>query len=348
MCVVDIALLFNPPLTDRALGTTLDARLTVFTQELKTNDYIKGAISYTAGALWPFRLVSCVWKDLLAKHGGETLSLETNTPVTSVDVGDLKTSQEFAYKVTTTRGILHCNHIVHATNGFATQFVPGLRNKMTGTLAHMSAQRPGHLFPNKNGDRSWSVFYGPAYDYVTQRPSVDGKPGDIMLGGGFSRSHGEGLSVVGVWDDSRMDALPIAHLGGIFPTIFEPNWGTESDGGRMKAAWSGIVSPTGDFRPFVGRLHPKLVGRTHNMAKDKRGVQPGEWISAGYSGDGMIWAWLSGTAVGLMLAGSDTEDVPSTPGLLGGRLADWFPKELEPTLERVKKADLQKLFELLF
>ncbi|KAI0392455.1 FAD dependent oxidoreductase [Xylariaceae sp. FL0594] len=316
-------------------------------EEFKTNSYVKGAISYTAGALWPFRLVSSVWRDLLTNYSSRVLSLETDTPVTSVDLA-APGSSAFAYKVTTGRGVIQCNHVVHATNAFATQYIPGLKNKMTGALAHMTAQRPSRLFPSNSGERSWSLIYGSAFDYATQRPSEDGKPGDIMLGGGFSRSEGEGLSTVGVWDDSRLDALPIAHLGGIFPTIFEPNWGAESEGGgRMKAVWSGIISPTGDLRPFVGRLDPKLTGREHKMAEDKRGVKPGEWISAGYSGDGMVWAWLSGTAVGLMLAGSGTEDVPPSPGIPGGRLASWFPNELEPSLERVKKADLQNLLETL-
>jgi hypothetical protein len=77
-----------------------------------------------------------------------------------------------------------------------------------------------------------------------------------------------------------------------------------------------------------------------------RGVQPGEWVSAGYCGDGMVWAWLSGTAVGLKLAGSEADNVPKMPGTLGGRLEDWFPNELEPTLQRVKKANLENLVDM--
>ncbi|KAI0156574.1 FAD dependent oxidoreductase [Xylariaceae sp. FL1272] len=315
-------------------------------KKFKANAYIKGAISYTAGALWPFRFVSCVWKDLLDRFDSH-LSLEMNTPVTKIKASPPLAASQFAYVVTTGRGDIRCNQIVHATNGFTTQFVPGLKNKMTGLLAHMSAQRPGKSFPDINGDRSWSVFYNGAFDYVTQRPSREGKPGDIMLGGGFSRSANDGMSTIGIWDDSKMDALPVAHIGGIFPTIFEPRWGAEDEGGRMKSTWSGIVCATGDLCPFVGPLDPKLTGRESGISSQEAGPHAGEWVAAGYSGDGMVWAWLSGTAAGLMLNGSENEVIMNQPGMLDGRLYDWFPRELEPTAQRLKKANLENLLELL-
>ncbi|KAI8625836.1 FAD dependent oxidoreductase [Xylariaceae sp. FL1651] len=316
-------------------------------KRFEANGYVRGAMSYTAGALWPFRLVSCVWKDLLAEFENY-LSLETDTPVTSIETSKTQSQHGYAYEVTTTRGTIRCNHVVHATNGFTTQFVPGLKNKMTGFLGQMSAQRPGGSFSDRNGDRSWSVVYGKSFDYATQRPTVNGKPGDIMLGGGSSRAQNDGFSAVGIWDDSKMDALSISHISGIFPTVFEPRWGDEAEGGRIKTTWSGIVCVTGDLRPFVGFLDPKLTGRKPGISKEIRGVQPGEWVSAGYCGDGMVWAWLSGTALGLMLAGSEAENVPKEPGTPGGRLADWFPSELKPTLQRVKKANLENLAEIFF
>ncbi|KAI1269940.1 FAD dependent oxidoreductase [Xylariaceae sp. FL1019] len=315
-------------------------------EKFQTNAYIKGAISYTAGALWPFRFVSCVWKDLLDRFESQ-LSLEMNTPVTKVEASPPLATNRSAYAVTTDRGTIRCNQIVHATNGFTTQFVPGLKNKMTGILAHMSAQRPGKAFPDLNGERSWSIFYNGSFDYVTQRPSHGGKPGDIMLGGGFSRSANEGLSTIGIWDDSKMDALPVAHISGIFPTVFEPRWGAEGEGGRIKSTWSGIVCPTGDLCPFVGPLDPKLTGREFGISSQTPGPHAGEWVAAGYSGDGMVWAWLSGTAVGLMLNGSENEVITKQPGMLDGRLYDWFPRELEPTAQRLKKANLENLLELL-
>ncbi|RYP16151.1 hypothetical protein DL765_005288 [Monosporascus sp. GIB2] len=320
----------------------------------EVNNCVKGAISYTAGALWPFRFVSCVWKGLLTKYE-KSLSLETGTSVLSIGS---QSGDGYAYEVTTNRGVVKCNHVVHATNGFATQFIPGLRGKMTGVLGTMSAQPPGDKFPDLNGERSWSVIYGKAFDYATQRPTTaDGRPGDIMLGGGFDRSRDQGASVVGVWDDSRTEALPLAHLGGIFPTIFEPNWGREpspeEEGSRTRQAWSGVICATGDLLPFVGRLDPRLTSRPEragakahvNAESSGCAAQPGEWISAGYSGDGMVWAWLSGMALGIMISGGETEDLPEAPGRPGGLLSDWFPPELLPSLSRVKKAGLENFIE---
>ncbi|KAF3025636.1 hypothetical protein E8E14_013203 [Neopestalotiopsis sp. 37M] len=316
-------------------------------KKFDVNKFIVGAISYTAGALWPYRFVSSVWRDLLDKFD-ENLSIETKTAVTDIQIGGAESA---AYSVVTNRGTIKCNHIVHATNGFAGQFVPGLRGKLSSLLAHMSAQRPGKQFPDYDGSRSWSVIYGKsAFDYITQRPTVNGVPGDIMLGGGFDRSRDQGLSVIGRYDDSSeaIDALTVNHIGNIFPTIFSPRWGDDQEGGRIKKYWTGIVALTGDLLPFVGRLDPKLTGRRPRSVQTPGGVSAGEWIAAGYCGDGMVWAWLSGTALGAMITGSDKGKLPITPGHPGGRLEDWFPHELEPSLKRVEKADIANMMDMMF
>jgi len=329
---------------------------------LGTNSSVRGAISYTAGALWPFRFVSSVWNSLLTDFP-EYISLETHTPVTSISAAlSQSSSTSYAYEVGTPRGIIRCKHIVHATNAFAGQYIPGFRGKLTGALAHMTAQRPGTNFPPQyDGSHSWSLIYGNAFDYTTQRPhGADGSAGDIMHGGGLNRGANEGMSAFGVWDDSIVDPLPMAHLGGILPTIFEPNWGPDSPEGRVRKSWTGIIAATGDWLPFVGRLDPSLTGRpsaapalrttasqpsSSPPATSWSDVASGEWVSAGYCGDGMVWAWLCGTALGHMVIGSDLLDLPEAPGRPGGRVVDWFPHELLATPKRVKKAGLEGLAE---
>ncbi|KAH7021158.1 FAD dependent oxidoreductase-domain-containing protein [Microdochium trichocladiopsis] len=322
---------------------------------LGVNSFIKGAITYTAGALWPFRFVSCVWKSLLEDFP-DHISLETHAPVTSIAT-TASSSSGHAYQVGTPRGIIKCRHVVHATNAFAGQYIPGFRGKITGALAHMTAQRPGTKFPQSDGSQSWSLVYGNAFDYTTQRPQgPDGSAGDIMHGGGLNRGANEGMSAFGVWDDSITDPLPMAHLGGVLPTIFEPSWGPDAPEGRIKKSWTGIVAATGDWLPFVGRLDPTLTGRSP-LSSDSTshsssgagpgysGVPPGEWVSAGYCGDGMVWAWLCGTALGLMISGAELRELAEAPGRPGGRVVDWFPHELLATPARVKKAGLEGLAE---
>ncbi|KAL8299272.1 hypothetical protein RB593_009253 [Gaeumannomyces tritici] len=337
--------------------------------KFKANHHVLGAISYKAGALWPYRLVSSVWKTLLSEFP-ETLSIETGTPATSIDVlGKTDTSasqpgapqpdQDFPYLISTPRGAFRARHVVHATNAYMSNLVPGLRGKATGVLAHMTAQRPGVDFPRAGGGWSWSTVYaGQAYDYITQRPdTAAGEPGELMIGGGFTCAPKQGGDMIGVYDDSRLDALTVAHLEGIMPTVFRPRWGADEGGGggpRVKSVWSGVLAFTADLLPLVGRLDEQTTGR--KLPRQPRGgggkpgehsgassPKPGEWISAGYCGDGMVWAWLSGTALGIMLSGNDDVHLPAAPGRPEGRLSDWFPPELRPTRERVARMDMMDL-----
>lgn len=100
---------------------------------------------------------------------------------------------------------------------------------------------------------------------------------------------------------------------------------------------------TGDLLPFVGRLDEGLTGRKIFSKRESGVSEPGECISAGFSGEGMVWAWLSGMALGIMMAGSEEEDLPEVPGRPGGKLAEWFPKELSVTSARIRSADVSHL-----
>jgi glycine/D-amino acid oxidase-like deaminating enzyme len=338
-------------------------------QNFGTNKRVVGAISYEAGALWPYRLVATVWNELL-NHFPTNLTIETSTPAQTIEINSPAAYSPYPYKISTPRGTIQARHVVHATNAFASTFVPGLRGKMVGTLVHMTAQSPEPHVAAFKPSRSWSVIYGKdvGFDFITQRPSANGLPGDLMLGGGFTRSDDRGLSQIGVYDDSQTDALTLAHLYGVFPAIFDgkPSAGSadskaERDRKRTKKAWSGIIGVTGDFLPFVGRLHPKLTGRHPKRRRRKVDVvktaagsngteneadviaEPGEWVSAAYSGDGMTWAWLCGCALGIMISGCQNEDLPPMVGRPAGRLNQWFPKELYVTTERLKKANMTNL-----
>jgi glycine/D-amino acid oxidase-like deaminating enzyme len=296
-------------------------------------------LSYQAGAIWPYRFVASIWNDLLAEFP-DTLSVETNTPVESISVPE-KTPKGFPYAVQTARGTIHVRQVVHATNGFASHLVPGLRRKITGARAHMSAQQVGQQFPYADGTHSWSVVYGDGFDYATQRPSATGDPkGHLLIGGGFMRSLKQGIDQVGLYDDaSSPDPLTTTHIAGIFPAIFHPKWGA---GAELKQMWCGIIALTGDSLPFVGRLDAKLTGRDITRVPTGNN-QCGEWIAAGFCGEGMVWAWLSGAALGIMMTGSEEEKVPAAPGRPGGKLAEWFPSELLVSQKRLRSADVSNL-----
>ncbi|KAL6824560.1 FAD dependent oxidoreductase domain-containing protein [Trichoderma sp. SZMC 28015] len=307
-------------------------------EKFGVNRHIVGAISYQAGALWPYRLITSTWNDLMTRYPNLTIS--THTPVSSITTNN--TSSSFPYTVHCSRGTIRARHILHATNAYTGHLVPALRGCLTGVLGHMTAQQPGAEFaPVCHGGRSWSIMYGAGFEYITQRPDGnDGSPGDLMIGGGLFRSKDEGLDQIGVWDDSRVDAFPLMHLRGSMPTVFEPKWGA---GGQLKAAWSGIMGFTGDVLPFVGSLSPEAGGLRKSLGGGlEKGA--GEWIAAGFNGEGMVWAWLSGVAVAIMMLGKEEDDLEESVGRPGGRLGEWYPvEEVRVDRARLRKAKLENL-----
>ncbi|ORY18857.1 hypothetical protein BCR34DRAFT_670746 [Clohesyomyces aquaticus] len=287
-------------------------------EKFGVNGSVAGALSYQTGAIWAYRFTS--------------ISVPDSGP------------EGFPYAVQTARGTLHVRHVVHATNAFASRLVPGLRSKIVGARAHMSAQQPGRQFPSTGGMRSWSVVYGRGFDYVSQRPSAAGDPqGDLMIGGGFMRSLKQGVDQVGLYDDGvSLEPMTISQITGVFPAVFHPKWGSDTE---LKQVWSGIIGLSGDSLPFVGRLDTKLTFRnvSGQVHKSDNKSMCGEWIAAGFVGEGMVWAWLCGVALGIIIAGTEEEDVTEAHGKPGGRLADWFPKELLVSSSRVGSADIANL-----
>lgn len=312
-------------------------------QKFAVSGQVVGAYTYKAGALWPYRLVTSMWNELLHEYPDQ-LIIETNTPVLSIDK---ENASKHPYNVHTYRGVVRCKHLVHATNAYMGHLLPNLNKKATGVKAHMSAQNPGHQsYEGFHGDRSWSLIYGPDdFDYMTQRPSSGGI-GDIMLGGGVFRSKNNGIDQMGNWDDSRIDTFTSAHLAGILPVVFsreKQQRETEKQSRYLQQHWSGIISLTGDSLPFVGKLDPRISARDPATAPD----ESSEWISAGYNGEGMVFAWLCGTALGIMIMGSEQDDIPASPGFPGGTLSEWFPEELLLDSRRYDRLDVLDLADQL-
>jgi len=184
-----------------------------------------------------------------------------------------------------------------------------------------------------------------------------------MLGGGFAQDGDEGYEAMGNTDDTTHSKRIGAHLSGVLPRYFgEDNWGKEGlplaqgEGneewaeGRVKALWSGILGISVDLLPWVGRLPPAVSGRNEpplsSVVKSKNvsggnwihvGAAPGEWIAAGYSGEGMVHAWLSGKALAEMVLGREVE----------GGLEEWFPNVMKVTEKRWKRAKAENLLDAL-
>ncbi|KAJ7224213.1 hypothetical protein GGX14DRAFT_424682 [Mycena pura] len=198
------------------------------------------------------------------------------------------------------------------------------------------------------GTRSFVLYSGGKYDYLTQQPATSAASSlypppaaEFMFGGGLSR--GQAMEYeLGVADDRAWSLDTAAYLGGALSLYFS-GWGAEGrdgkcaesladsdiEAGRVKKIWTGIFGMSADGCPWVGRLPAKIAGRPMPRPSPSipRLAAPGEWISAGYSGEGMVLAFLSGKALAYMVLGS-AEEVP-LPGPLLITEARWKEANIE-------------------
>ena len=211
-----------------------------------------------------------------------------------------------------------------------------MRGKIIPTRATMTAQRPGKgLSKSWEGNRAF-VFYPvedtSSFEYLTQLlPSPlpsDGQKNtgdplpteaEFMFGGRVQPSF---TNNIGIADDRVSIFENEAHLGGALERFFAGHWGAEGseDGssnkndatsgkGRIRAAWCGLLGMSADLQPWVGRVPHAASGRKEpvispHSEKARSVLAPsGEWICAGYTGEGMVHAWLSGQALARMVLG---------------------------------------------
>lgn len=264
--------------------------------------------------------------DQLKTKYPDDLRIETNTPVTSIEDHGCRAPNGLRYTVTTPRGSIHARHIVHCTNAHVAHLVPGLKGRVCPVRGQMSAQHPGTNFRSQGGEHSWLFNYDRGFDYLTQLPASD--VGEMMMfGGGFAQGEGGGISDLGVSTDSESSLYADIHLSGALSAVFgHENWGA-APGSAVEQMWTGNMGFSADGFPWVGRLPGSLTGRGKDT--DREGS---EWVSAAFSGEGMVLAWLCGKALGKMLLLHDE--------LLDREFADlsWFPKQMLVTEERGKKA----------
>jgi glycine/D-amino acid oxidase-like deaminating enzyme len=186
----------------------------------------------------------------------------------------------------------------------------------------------------------------------------------MLFGGGATEGGRIVMSEVGVADDSVYNLDMALHVEGALPEIFgRANWGAESaiattpassreggegntwDRGRVMAVWTGIIGISADLQPWVGRVPSFISGRAAptpslTRASEKGGATAamaaaGEWVSAGYSGEGMTHAWLCAHALALMILGIEEEE----------RMRMWFPDEFRLTEKRWRSASIERILD---
>lgn len=292
-----------------------------------------GVICHPAGAIWPYKLTTALVSRIQEQYPNR-FRLVTNTPALQVSINS-QTGNEYPYQVTTSRGVILAKHVVHCTEGHQAHLLPSFRGVIHPLRGQMSAQKPGKDFPHQGNDRSWIIYYEEGYDYLTQLPvSGSASDGEMMFGGGLLATTQHGLNEIGVPTDDCLNMRITAHLNGALKAIFgEKNWGNVS-GNAVKAMWTGIMGFSTDGFPWVGKLPSSLTSRQLQPQQLKAA---GEWITSGFSGEGMVLAWLCGKALAQMIqselhkeasAGPDKDlDVPA-----------WLPKTFLVSEKRVDQA----------
>lgn len=155
-----------------------------------------------------------------------------------------------------------------------------------------------------------------------------------MYGAGAAVLLDSFLELLGSADDTKLVSERTTYLSGTLPSHFGRHWGEEGrstssdvefgwNKGRAKAVWSGIMGFSVDGCPWVGKVPAELSGRVAV-------VGGGEWICAGYSGEGMVNAWRCGVALARMVFGKDTHP-------------EWLPKPFGVSVERHKNARFEEL-----
>lgn len=193
----------------------------------------------------------------------------------------------------------------------------------------MSTQEKGPGFPMVGNERSWAFMHKPRLDLVTDSVELglyymqqNGITGDIFIGG--EKVH---INELLTSDDTTISATSEQNIRTYLPKTFPQAWKDEHGEdvpAKARMVWSGIMGFTADGVPLVGEV-PLGVSR--------RGQEGGEWIAAGFNGNGMAHCWGCGEAVARMAAG---QAVP-----------DWLPEVFlldEARLARLKELDAASMF----
>ncbi|KAG5634488.1 hypothetical protein H0H81_001775 [Sphagnurus paluster] len=223
------------------------------------------------------------------------------------------------------------------------------------------------------GMRSFTLFPGREvynFDYLTQQLPAGGAPvsryppteGEMMLGGGVAQGGVETMvNALGISDDGEWDAKTGDYLKHALQDYFDPGETGEVAGqkqeeeegsdGHVKAVWSGILGLSADMKPWVGRV-PSVASerRTPDMAgstTSRRTAAPGEWMAAGYSGEGMVHAWLSGKALAYMVLGLDEQDSGEEKSTEED-LNAWFPDVFRVSERRWGRAGIEEFISHLY
>ena len=255
-------------------------------EKLRVPGAAGAVVTSKAARLWPYKLITRVLEDLVTSTDLKgSFNLQTLTPVES-----LTPSDGHRWAVETPRGTIIASKVVLATNGYTSHLLNSFTDLIVPCRGQMSALLP---LPSVAGDNRLKTSFGfhgeTLGDYLIQRPNDQG--GHLMFGGGRQ------VKLIYTTDDTTIDEDTARYLRSrLFETMGLPE-GKAVKNTRIGATnteltatheWTGIMGFSRDELPWVGE-----VPDTRNL-----------YVSAGYTGHGMVNAWLCGKAVARMASSS--------------------------------------------
>jgi glycine/D-amino acid oxidase-like deaminating enzyme len=268
-----------------------------------------GAVSYEAGSLSAYKFVVGVLK-LCLKSG---LQLFTNTPATNISKGE-----DGTWIVDTPCGVVRAKKVVLATNGYTSFLCPKFSKVIVPLRGQITAHRPGSNMPSSGLSTTYSFIYSNGYEYMIPRPPDSKFAGDIIIGGGLVKASNEGLNEFGNTDDTTLNSEISEYLWGSTERYFGDSWGEDSEKGRIRKEWTGVMGYSSDGFPFVGEVP---------------GVE-GLWIAASFQGHGMVLCFMCARALVQMMDAEKGEEE---------ELGNWFPDVFRVTEQRMWKRFVGRL-----
>ena len=267
-----------------------------------------GAVTYQAGSISAYKFVSGVLELCLDKG----LNLQTQTAATCVR------KQGRFWLVETARGSIQAEQIILATNGYTAHLLPALQGVVVPLRGHITAQHPGNKMPKKGLSMTYSFIYDDGYDYMITCPPGSANPGDIIIGGGLTKTGAKGLFEFGTSDDSKCDPVIVKYLENCTADNYDGFWGDDDPKGRVYKAWSGIMGYSADGFPLIGQV-PEAEGL---------------YIAASFQGSGMVLSFSCAEALASIVAnrGEDASlQLPKTFRLTKARFNYKFRGRLHTT-----------------
>ncbi|KAL1719334.1 FAD dependent oxidoreductase [Schizophyllum commune] len=303
-------------------GQDLSAVTWIDAEEMeKTYGASYPGIRIPAHNLWPLKFVTQLYH--LASRN-LNLSLHTRTPVNAVT--PLSSSDGIAsnrrWSLSTPRGAVTCNYVLHATNAYASHLLPHLAGPAgivpaRGQVAALRAAAPLDELTTV----SWDGNEG--FEYWFPRP-VRGQSSNststanttthplVIVGGG--REAAAPTYETGVEDDSVTNPAVSRVLRDFLPEVFP---GKYERGREFEMEWTGIMGFTRLGVPFVGPVLDKTKPETDAE------TYKGQYISAGYTGHGMPKAYACAEAAASMIAADIKNETWKQPAWLPDRYLTW-------------------------